>query len=176
MAGRYATALFELAKGSGKLEDVAKDLDEFDKMLTESDDLRRLVSSPIFSAVEQQSAIDKIMKKAGASDLVANFFSLIAKNRRLSAITDMTRAFRALHSREKGEVEAEVISARALSDAQIEQLKSTLKSVVGQDVELRTDVDPSLLGGLVVKVGSRMIDSSLETKLNNLETTMKEVG
>ncbi len=176
MPGRYATALFELAEEAGELKSAAEDLNAFAKALHESDDLERLVSSPVFTAEQQQGAIAAIVKKAGYSGLVANFFALVARNRRLFAVGDMIKAFNLLLARHKGEVDAEVTSATELSKAQIKSLKSTLKSAVGQDVELHTHVDPSLLGGLVVKIGSRMIDSSLKTKLNNLETTMKEVG
>ena len=176
MAGRYAAALFELAKESGELDGAAKNLNAFGKILDESEDLRRLVSSPIFSAKDQQRAISAILNKADITGIVANSLLLITQNRRLMAVGDIIKAFNALHASHKGEVEAEVTSAVELSDDQLVSLKSTLKAAVGQDVGLKTNVDPSLLGGLVVKVGSRMIDSSLKTKLNNLETTMKEVG
>lgn len=176
MAGRYAGALFELAIDSGELDTVAKDMNAFGKLLSESEDLRRLVSSPVFSAEEQQSAISAVLDKSGIKGLVANSLLLITHNRRLSAISDIIKAFNALHARHKGEVSAEVTSAVELSDDQLKELKSTLKAAVGQDVDLIKSVDPTLLGGLIVKVGSRMIDSSLRTKLNNLETTMKEVG
>ena len=176
MAGRYASALFELADDAGEIEGAAKDINNFGKMLSESDDLQRLVSSPAFGADQQQNAIDAIVTKANIKGVVANGLRLIAKNGRLSAISDIIKAFNVLHAHHKGEVEAEVISAVDLSDDQLTELKTTLKSIVGKDVGLKTSVDASLLGGLIVKVGSRMIDSSIKTKLNNLETTMKEVG
>jgi len=176
MAGRYAAALFESALASGNLDNTAKDFNAFGTMLNESEDLRRLVSSPVFTAEQQQSAVASILNKAGITGLVSNALQLITKNRRLYAAADIIKAFNALHARHKGEIEAEVTSAVALSGDQLNELKATLKSIVGQDVGLKTSVDPSLLGGLIVKVGSRMIDSSLKTKLNNLETTMKEVG
>ena len=176
MAGRYAAALFELAVDAGEIDNAAKDFNAFGKMLDESEDLRRLISSPVFSAEDQQSAITAILDKAGIKGLVSNGLHLIAKNRRLYAAADIVKAFNALHAHHKGEIEAEVTSATELSADQLNELKTTLKSAMGQDVGLKTNVDPSVLGGLIVKVGSRMIDSSLKTKLNNLETTMKEVG
>jgi len=176
MAGRYAAALFELAVDGGELDNTASDFNSFGKILDESEDLRRLISSPVFSAEDQQLAISAILKKAGIGGLVSNALQLITKNRRLYAAADIIKAFNAMHARHKGEIEAEVTSAVVLSADQLTELKSTLKSAMGQDVGLKTHVDPALLGGLVVKVGSRMIDSSLKTKLNNLETTMKEVG
>ena len=176
MAGRYATALFELALESGALDAVEQDLARFDAMLADSADLVRLVRSPVFSAEEQQRALDAILDKAEFGALTANFFRLIAANRRLFAVADMIRAFRALLAEHRGEVRAEAASAVALSEAQLDALKATLKSTIGQDVQVETKVDPSLLGGLVVKVGSRMIDNSLRTKLNNLKIAMREVG
>ena len=176
MAGRYASALFELALEAGNLKETAKDINAFGKLLRENEDLQRLVSSPVITADQQHGAISAILDKAAIKGLVANSLMLITKNRRLSGLRDIIKAFNALHARHKGEVEADVTSAAELSDDQMKTLKSTLKAAVGQDVELRTNVDPSLIGGLMVKVGSRMIDSSLKTKLNNLKTTMKEVG
>lgn len=176
MAGRYATALFELALESGALDTVEQDLTRFDDMLGDSADLVRLVRSPVFSAGEQQRALDAILAKADFGVLTANFFRLIASNRRLFAVADMIRAFRALLAEHRGEVRAQATSAVALSDGQLDALKATLKSTIGQDVQVETKVDPGLLGGLVVKVGSRMIDNSLRTKLNNLKIAMREVG
>jgi len=176
MAGRYATALFELAIESKKLKAVEADLNAFGSMLKDSKDLQRLVRSPVFTAQEQQGAIAAIAKKAGISGIVANFLALIAKNRRLFAVADMIAAFNALAARHRGEVTADVTSASRLSDEQTKALKASLKSVTGKDVQLETHVDPALLGGLVVKVGSRMIDTSLRTKLDNLQYAVKEVG
>lgn len=176
MAGRYATALFELAIESKKLKAVEADLNAFGAMLKDSKDLQRLVRSPVFSAEEQQGAIAAIAKKAKISGTVANFLELIAKNRRLFAVEDMIRAFNALAAQHRGEVTADVTSAAKLSAEQTKALKASLKSVTGKDVQLETHVDPALLGGLVVKVGSRMIDTSLRTKLDNLQYAVKEVG
>jgi len=176
MAGRYATALFELALESKKLKGVEKDLIAFRAMLDSSDDLVRLVRSPVFSAADQQNALAAILKKAGIKGLTENFFNLVARNRRLFAIRDIIGGFEALLAHHRGEVTAEVASASKLSPAQTKALKTTLKAAIGQDIQISTQVDPALLGGLVVKVGSRMIDTSLQTKLNNLKFAMKEVG
>ena len=176
MAGRYANALFELAKDENKLDAVATDLGAFSGLLDESEDLRRLVRSPVFSADEQSRAIAAVLDKAGISGLTANFFRLVAKNRRLFALTDMIHAFRALHAAFRGEMTAQVTSATSLSDEQQEALKAAIKAAMGKDVRISARVDESLLGGLIVKVGSRMIDSSLRTKLTNLKIAMKEVG
>jgi F-type H+-transporting ATPase subunit delta len=175
MAGRYATALFELALEAGATEKVAGDLGRFEQMLTESPDLVRLVRSPIFSAEEQTRALEAILGKAGVEPLTLNFFRLIAKNRRLFAVPDMIKGYKALLARQRNEVEAEVVSAHPLTDAQTAALKETLKASVGRDVALTKKVDPAILGGLVVKIGSRMIDSSLRTKLNSMKYAMKEV-
>ena len=176
MAGRYATALFELAHEGAALEQVETDLRLFQDMLDQSPDLQRLVRSPVFSADDQQRALEAVLERAELADLTAKFLSLITKNRRLFAVRDMIRAFRALLARHRGEVTAEVASATALSDAQMTALNSALRSAVGQDVQIESQVDKNLLGGLVVKVGSRMIDYSLRTKLNNLKIAMREVG
>ena len=175
VAGRYAKALFELAKEQGQVDKVAGELKQFEGMLGESKDLQRLVRSPVFSADEQARAIKAILAKAGVSGLTANFLGLIARNRRLFAAGDMLRAFRVLLARHRGEVEADVTSAIALSETQLTALKAALKASVGKDVQMNAKVDPALLGGLIVKVGSRMVDSSLRTKLSNLKTRMKEV-
>lgn len=176
MAGRYATALFELAHEGAALQQVETDLGLFQDMLDQSPDLERLVRSPVFSADDQQRALEAVLERAELADLTAKFLSLITRNRRLFAVRDMIRAFRALLARHRGEVTAEVASATALSDAQMTALNSALRSAVGQDVQIESQVDENLLGGLVVKVGSRMIDNSLRTKLNNLKIAMREVG
>jgi F-type H+-transporting ATPase subunit delta len=176
MAGRYATALFDLAKDQNQLDAVDAQLDIFLSMLDESEDLRNMVKSPVFSADDQFKAINALVDKAGIDGIVANFLKLIAKNRRLFAAADMVRAFKGLLARERGEVSAEVISAQALNDNQMSALRVSLKASVGKDVKITAKVDPSLLGGLTVKMGSKMIDSSLRTKLNKLKVAMKEVS
>jgi F-type H+-transporting ATPase subunit delta len=176
MAGRYATALFELALESKKLKNVEADLNKFKGLLEGSADLQRLVRSPVFTAEDQGRGVAAIAKKAKISGITANFLSLIAQNRRLFAVGDMIRAFSVLVAMHRGEVSADVTSPGKLSADQIKALKASLKAAIGQDVQLTTHVDPALLGGLVVKVGSRMIDTSLRTKLDNLQYAMKEVG
>jgi F-type H+-transporting ATPase subunit delta len=176
MAGRYAAALFDLAKEERQLPRLEADLAAFQAMLEESADLRRLVRSPVISAEDQARAIDAILAKAGLSELTANFFKVIARNRRLFAVADMIREFRGLLARERGEVSADVASAHALTPDQLTALKDTLRVQIGKDVQVNTRVDPALLGGLVVKVGSRMIDSSLRTKLSNLKVAMKGIA
>lgn len=176
MPGRYANALFELAQESNKLEQVEADLKAFAEMLDSSPDLTRLVRSPLYSAEDQQRALAAVLEKAGIKGVTADFLGLVAANRRLFAVRDMVRAFFALLAQHRGEVTAEVASAAELSDAQMKSLRSALKAAVGQDVRIATEVDPSLLGGLVVRVGSRMVDTSLRTRLNNLKFAMKEVG
>jgi F-type H+-transporting ATPase subunit delta len=176
MAGRYAAALFDLAKEERQLPRVEADLKTFQVMLDASVDLRRLIRSPVISAEDQAKALDAILRKVGVSDLTANFFKLIARNRRLFAVADMMRNFRALVARDRGEVEADVASAHPLTPEQLTALKDALRVQTGKDVQVNTRVDPVLLGGLVVKVGSMMIDSSLRTKLNNLKVAMKGLG
>jgi F-type H+-transporting ATPase subunit delta len=176
VAGRYAAALFDLAKESSKVSEVEADLVKFQSLLDMSDDLKSMVRSPVIAAEDQAKAISAVLAKAGIGGLAANFFKMIAGNRRLFAVQDMIKAFRAIAAKERGEVTAEVVSAVALSDAQTAELKQTLKASVGKDVTLNASVDPSLLGGLIVKVGSRMVDSSLRTKLQSLKTQLAGAG
>jgi F-type H+-transporting ATPase subunit delta len=176
MAGRYAAALLEIAKEEKQLAQVENDVKSLQRMLEESQDLRRLVRSPVISSDAQAKALDTILGRAGISGLLANFLRLITRNRRLFAVSDMLRNFRALLARERGEVSADVASAHPLSSDQLNALKDALRAQIGKDVQVNTRVDPNLLGGLVVKVGSRMIDSSLRTKLNNLKVAMKGIG
>lgn len=173
--GRYASALFDLASEQRQIADVEKNLISFQSLLDSSADLQRLVRSPVFSADEQLKAITTIAEKAGIGGLAGNFLRLIARNRRLFAVPEMIRSYRALAARARGEVQAEVTSAIPLTAAQEQALKDTLRGSVGKDVQLNTRVDPDILGGLVVKVGSRMIDSSIRTKLSTLKARMKEV-
>ncbi len=176
MAGRYAGSLFELAKEAKAISTVEADLGRFEKILSESADLRRLVESPVFSADEQFKAIGAVLDKARIGGLVGNFLRVVAKNRRLFAVPQMIRAFRLIAAEDRGEATAEVTSAHALTAAQEKELAATLKGVAGKDVAVNLTVDPSILGGLVVKIGSRQIDTSLKTKLNSLKLALKEVG
>lgn len=176
IAGRYASALFDLAQDQSALEPVAADLAAFGRMIDESDDLRRLVRSPVIRRSAQVAALDALMDKAQMNALTKKFVGLVARNRRLFALRDMIRGFSRLLAQHRGEVAGEVVSAHPLSDAQLDALKAQLKAAVGSDVQLEAKVDASLLGGLVVKIGSRMIDSSLRTKLQNLKFAMKGAG
>jgi F-type H+-transporting ATPase subunit delta len=175
MAGRYGNALFELARDSKAVDAVKADLERFDALIADNPDLNRMVRSPVFGADEQLRALAAILDKAGIKGLAANFLRVITTNRRLFAVRDMIRAYRVLAARQKGEVTAEVTVAQPLSDKNIGALKDALKSVTGgKDIDLDMNVDPAIIGGLIVKVGSRMVDSSLRTKLNAIKIAMKE--
>ena len=175
MAGRYAGALFELALENKATDAVKADLEQFDAMIGGSADLTRLVRSPVFGVGEQLKAVSAILDKAGIKGLAANFLRVITTNRRLFAVRDMIRAYRALVARHKGEVTAEVTVAEALNDKNLDALKSALKTVTGgKDIDLDVKIEPAIIGGLVVKLGSRMVDSSLRTKLNAIKFAMKE--
>ena len=176
VAGRYATALFELALEEKALDRVAADLDRFSQAFDASGDLARLVKSPVFSAEEQARALAAVLENLAIEGLTRNFLLLLAKNRRLYAAPDTIRAFRALLARHRGETSASVTSASKLTESQVTALKQALKAALDKEVALEQRIDPSLLGGLVVKVGSRMIDTSLRTSLNSLKVAMKEVG
>lgn len=175
VAGRYASALFELAEEANQVRQVETDLKALQGLLDESTDLKRMVRSPVFSSDEQGRAIAAVAEQAGLAPLVVNFLKVLARNRRLFALTEMIRTFLALAARQRGEVNAEVASAHPLNHEQLAALKDTLRASAGKDVQIITKVDPTLLGGLIVKMGSRMIDSSLRTKLTSLKTAMKEV-
>lgn len=176
MAGRYATALFELAQESGALDAVSADLDRFEKLLGDSTDLQRLVRSPMFGAEAQRRALDAILAKASIGGLAARFLDRVAANRRLFAVEQILRAFRARLAQHRGEVRAQVRVAEPLAERHRAALQDALDSVTGKHVAIDVAVDPALLGGLVVKLGSRMLDASLRTKLNALRHVMKEVG
>lgn len=174
MAGRYATALFELAQEEKATDSVLADLNSFSSMLKDSKDLDRLVRSPVFSADEQAKALKTILDKSGISGVAARFLMLVAKKRRLFAVRQMIRGFSVLVARHKGEARAEVTVAEKLSDEHLNALKDALKTATKQDVALDVTVDPSILGGMKVKLGSRMVDASLKTKLNSIRIAMKE--
>lgn len=176
VAERYAGSLFELALQDNSVAKVEADLASFEAMLNGSDDLKRLINSPVFSSEDQAKAIAAIADKAGITGLVGNFLRVVARNRRLFAVPGMIKAFRRIAADHRGEASAEVTSAHALTAAQQTELKATLKSIAGKDVAIAMTVDPSLLGGLIVKMGSRQIDTSLKTKLNSLKLALKEVG
>jgi len=175
MAGRYATALYELAEDAKSTDAVLKDLERFDTLLAGSDDLRRLVKSPVFTAEEQLGAITAILDKAGISGLAGNFIKLAAKNRRLFAIDAMIRAFRAIVARARGELTAQVTVAEPLNDVRVKDIKAALAEVTQKDVKIDIKVDPSIIGGIIVQLGSRMVDASLKTRLSAIQHAMKEV-
>ena len=178
MAGRYAQALFALAEERGAVEGVAADLATFSAMLDESEDLRNFVRSPVFSAEQQAQALDALLGRAGLSGTTtAQFLKLVASKRRLFAVRDMIRDFNILHDHAVGLSRAAVTVAEPLKDEHVEALKAALAEIAGgQRVEVAVKVDPSLIGGMIVQIGSRMVDSSLKTKLNSLRARMKEVG
>jgi len=176
VAERYASALFDLAREQSAIGRVETELQTVSTLLDSSDDLRRLVRSPVFSAEDQERAIGAVADRAGVSGIGGNFLRLVARNRRLFALPGIIKAFRDMAARQRGEVTAEVTSAHPLTDDQVTALKAALKDKLGKDVTLETRVNPAILGGLVVRVGSRMIDTSLRTRLMTVKTQLKEVG
>jgi F-type H+-transporting ATPase subunit delta len=174
MAGRYATALFELALDTNAVDQVKADLASFDAMVGSSPDLTRLVRSPVFSTEDQARALSAILDKAGIKGIAANFLRVVAANRRLFAVREIIRGFNALVAKHKGEVTAEVTVAEQLNDARMNDIREALRQVTGKDVQVDVTVDPSIIGGLKVKLGSRMVDASLRTKLNSIKFAMKE--
>ena len=175
-AGRYANALFGLARDQKVLDEVGHDLAGLATLIDESADFARLIRSPILSREEQGRAVAAVLERAGATDLVRRFVGLLARNRRLFILAQVVRLYRARLAEHRGEVGADVTSARALSAAQIDALKANLSRAVGREVNLTSHVDEGLIGGLVVRLGSRMLDTSLRTQLHNLKLAMKGVG
>ena len=173
LAGRYATALFALAKEKNSIDTVQASLDTLSVAMAESDDLRALTSSPVLSREDAGRAIAATAKALGLDPLSTNMLGVLAANRRLDQIQAVIRAFSTLASDHRGEITAEVTSAHPLDDKQIDALKAQLKKRVGSDVSVSTAVDSSILGGLVVQIGSQMIDSSIKTRLNTLSQAMK---
>jgi F-type H+-transporting ATPase subunit delta len=177
VSGRYASALFSLAQDNRQAEAVADALARFDALIAGSPDLERLVRSPVFSAADQVKALDVILAHAGIDGIADNFIRLVATKRRLFFIREMIADYRKLYEASRGVTRAEVTSASPLSDANVAALKESLRAASGgREVALDTKVDPSIIGGLIVKLGSRMVDGSLKTKLNAIRLAMKEVG
>lgn len=176
ISGRYATALFELAVDAGQLDAVAEDLAGIDRMLAESSDLVRLIRSPLLSREDQARGIAAVLERAGCGDMVRRFAGVLAQNRRLFVLPRAIQDFRKLLARHRGETMAEVISATPLADAQLDEIRKALSQAAGRDVVMNTKVDEDLIGGLVVKLGSRMVDGSIRSKLKNLQLAMKGVG
>jgi F-type H+-transporting ATPase subunit delta len=174
VAVRYAAALFDLAQETHAIDAVKTDLERFDALIAETPDLGRLVRSPVFSADDQLKALAPVLDRAGIGGLAAQFIKLTAANRRLFAIRDMVRAYRDLVARQKGEATASVTVAEELKPEHLAALRAALKAVSGKDVDLDVKIDPAIIGGLVVKLGSRMVDTSLRTKLTAIKHAMKE--
>ena len=176
IAGRYAHALYELAEEGRELDAVAGDLRILTAMIEASEDLRRLTRSPLISRHDQARAMETLLSQAGLGGTVRHFVGVAARNRRLFLLPDMIDAFLATLAARRGEVTAQVASAAPLAAPQVDALKAQLAMAVGKSVNLQFKVDPALLGGLVVKVGSRMVDSSLKSKLQRLRLAMEGIG
>ena len=176
VAARYASALYDLADEKGALDAVAGDLAALQQMFDGSDDFRRFIKSPVISRDDQSKGIAALAAKAQLSPLAHKFLGLLAVNRRLFALPGVIAGFRAILADRRGEATAQVTSAAPLSDSQTTALIEALKKAIGRKVDIATKVDPSILGGLIVKVGSRMVDSSLKSKLQRLKLAMKGVG
>jgi F-type H+-transporting ATPase subunit delta len=176
VAGRYAAALFELASERREADAVSADLQSFAKAIEESEDLRRLIRSPVLSAEQQLPAIGAIIERMRLGGTAGNFIRLVTKKRRLFAVSAMIRAFEALLAERKGIVPAEVTVAEAMPEAMLADLKLALTKSAGKTVSLAVRINPDIIGGMVVKLGHRMIDSSLKTKLNALRVAMREVS
>ncbi|MFD2265477.1 F0F1 ATP synthase subunit delta [Lacibacterium aquatile] len=176
LAERYAVALYDLADGAKALDAVAGDLKALGQAIVEVPDLARVLNSPVLSRADQSKAIAAVLEKSGAHELTRRFIGVIAQNRRLAALTEISKAFLALLAQKRGEVLAEVVAAQPLTDAQVEKVKDALKGTYGSKVVVDVKVDAGLIGGLIVKVGSKLIDHSLKTKLMRLQLAMKGVG
>jgi len=176
LAGRYATALFELADADNALDTVSADLETIGTMIHESEDLMRLIRSPVISREDQSRAMDAVLEAAEIGELTKKFIGVVAANRRLFALPAMIDGFEKMLAHRRGETTAEVVSASQLSKDQLDAVKKSLKKAMGVDVMIDAKVDEEILGGLVVRVGSRMVDSSLKTKLDQLGFAMKGVG
>jgi F-type H+-transporting ATPase subunit delta len=176
LAGRYAAALYDIAETAGTLDAVANDLRAVQRMVDESDDLRRLIRSPILDRADQAKAIRALLERAGAGDLTLRFVGVVTDNRRLFALSQIIAAYLRRLAERRGEVVAHVTSAQTLSDAQVARITETLRRSLGSKVVVDLKVDPGLIGGLVVRVGSKLVDDSLRTKLLRLQLAMKGVG
>ena len=176
VAARYASALYELADENGVLDAVAGDLSSVQTMINDSEDFGRFIKSPVLSRIDQSIGIAAIAEKAQLAPVTIKFLGLVAANRRLFGLPGMIMGFRAILADRRGEATAHVTSAAPLSDTQTASLVDALKRSIGRNIDVTAKVDPSILGGLIVKVGSRMVDSSLKSKLQRLKLAMKGVG
>ncbi|WP_415401964.1 F0F1 ATP synthase subunit delta [Tateyamaria sp. SN3-11] len=176
IAARYATAVYELAKDAGDVKGLEGDIATLTAAMADSADFNDLIQSPIYSRADQATAITAIAKKAGVSALMTNTLALMADKRRLFVVPQLVQTLRDIIAEDKGEVTADVTSAKALTKTQSDKLAKTLTARMGKDVTINATVDESLIGGLIVKVGSKMIDTSIRSKLSSLQNAMKEVG
>ena len=173
VSARYAQALFDLARDSGETERVRTDLIKLGELIAGSDDLARFIASPLYDAEEQIGGLAGVLEKMKASQLTIDFVKTVTRNRRLPLLPEMIEAYRALVTQMNGEITAQIISAAKLTAAQNKKIASALKSALGSSVKIENTVDPSIMGGLVVRVGSRMIDTSIKTRLNTLKMMLK---
>ena len=173
LSGRYATALFELAREQAQLDAVGAGLSALRQAIGESGELKRLIMSPLVSRQDAGKAIGGVAQSLGLDPLTVKFLAILAQNRRLGALSAIIRDFTTLAARHRGETTAQIVSAHPLDDGQLASLKTRLKSMVGSEVAIDATIDPAILGGLIVKLGSRQIDGSIRTKLNALATAMK---
>ena len=173
IAGRYATALFDLAEDQNQLDAVADDLLQLNSMLDDSEDLRSLVRSPVISRDDQQKGLGAVLEKMEAKDLTKKFVGYVAANRRAFALRAMIKGYLAALAERRGEVTAEVTSAKPLTKTRLTAIEKALKEAVGSKVAVTPTVNPDIIGGLIVKVGSRMVDSSVSTQLQKLKLAMK---
>ncbi len=176
IAARYATAVFDLAKEGKTIKALESDIDALEAAMQDSADLRTLLTSPLYSRDEQGAAIAAIAKKMKLSETTGNVLSLLAAKRRLFVLPHLVSVLKDRLAEERGEVTAEVTTAKKLTKAQSDKLAKTLEAQVGKSVTIKETVDEAIIGGLIVKVGSKMIDTSIASKLNALQNTMKEVG
>lgn len=171
---RYAAALFDLAREADAIDAVRDELGQIAKALRESPEFARFVRSPLYDREAQARAMTAVLEKAGACDLTRRFIGVVIANRRLFALADIIAAYNALVARHRGEVAAEIVSAHPLNDDQTARIKEKIRALAGSDVALSAHVDPAVLGGFIVKIGSRMIDASIKTKLSRLQSILKE--
>lgn len=174
MGERYARALFELAEDADALAAVEKDVDALSAALGESEELRRALISPVHQSADKAKVLGALAEKLQLNALTARFLGVVAKNGRSGEISKLLRAFKALAAKRRGTTTAEVVTADALTPAQLKELTAALKTALGRDVDVHTEVREDIIGGLIIKVGSRMFDSSLKSKLEGLRKTMKE--
>jgi F-type H+-transporting ATPase subunit delta len=176
IAGRYASALFELAQEEGKVDAISSELTAFAALIDSSDDLKSFIKNPVFTAEQQLGAVGALLDKAGISGLGGNFIKVVASKRRLFAVEGMIKGYRALVAESRGIVAAEVTVAEAMNDKNMKAVKEALASLTGKTVDVIEKIDPSIIGGLVVKMGSKMVDAAVRTKLNSMKLAMKEAG